>query len=145
MLRRYCGSNVYEGRRVERGPFSELVETIPEGVVGVMDLQKKKRVRLQGRGIRALNEFVHERDDYACVVPGCGKYVPIAEKWHHECCGASKEDVPEKGCLLCWEHHQERHFGKGSQAVKKACENYLRGLYPEVWKCELRRGEKRHE
>ena len=96
-------------------------------------LQKVIRTRLKGNAVKQLNEQIHERDNYTCIVPGCGRYVPLEEKHHHEPCGAYKEDVLEKGCLLCWEHHKERHFGKGSQAVKKACEDYLRGLYPEVW------------
>ena len=98
-----------------------------------MSLQKTKRVRLQGKAIKQLNQQMHERDNYTCIVPGCGKFVPIDEKWHHEPCGSRKEDVIEKGCLLCYEHHQQRE-GKNIGPIKKACEDYLRGLYPEVWK-----------
>lgn len=95
-------------------------------------MQKKKRVRLQGNAVKRLNEQIHERDNYTCVVPDCGRHVPLCEKWHHEPCGAHKEDVIEKGCLLCYEHHQQRE-GKNIGPIKKACEDYLRGLYPEVW------------
>ena len=100
-----------------------------------MNLQKKKRVRLQGKAVKQLNEQIHERDDYTCIVPNCGRYVPLGEKWHHEKGGEVKSDTLETGVLLCWNHHQERHFGKESQAMRKACEDYLQGLYPEVWGC----------
>ncbi|MGL5270313.1 MAG: hypothetical protein ACRC7I_07210 [Selenomonadaceae bacterium] len=94
-----------------------------------MNLQKHKRIRLTGRAVVELNRQIHERDHYTCVVPGCGKYVPIGEKWHHEPCGQYKEDVPEKGCLLCYDHHQQRD-NKDSIKVKEACEDYLNQMYP---------------
>lgn len=97
-----------------------------------VSLQKQKRVRLKGEAVKRLNEQIHERDNYTCVVPRCGRYVPIGEKWHHEPCGAHKEDVIEKGCLLCYEHHQQREGNKTTE-IKKACEDYLSRLYPEVW------------
>ena len=98
-----------------------------------MNLQKKKRVRLQGKAVERLNEQIHERDNYTCIVPNCGRFVPIDEKWHHEKGGEVKSDTPETGVLLCWNHHQERHFGKDSQAVKTVCVDYLSSLYPEQW------------
>lgn len=94
-----------------------------------MMLPKAKRIRLKGKAVAELNKLIHERDDYTCIVSGCGKHVPIGEKWHHEPCGIHKEDVPEKGCLLCYEHHQQRD-SKNSAEIKEACENYLNDLYP---------------
>lgn len=94
-----------------------------------MDLTKHKRVRLSGKAIVKLNEDIHERDNYKCIVPGCGRYVPIGEKWHHEPCGQNKEDVIEKGCLLCYEHHIQRD-SKNGEPIRKACENHLSTLYP---------------
>lgn len=95
-----------------------------------LDLTKHKRIRLKGKAVARLNEMIHERDNYKCVVPGCSRYVPITEKWHHEPCGQNKEDIVEKGCLLCYEHHQQRE-SKDSEPIRKACEDYLDGLYPE--------------
>ncbi|WP_110955742.1 hypothetical protein [Anaerosinus massiliensis] len=93
-----------------------------------MNLKKQKRIRLRGKAVAELNQFIHERDNYTCVVPGCGKHVPIGEKWHHEPCGVYKEDIPEKGCLLCYKHHQQRD-GKNSAEIREACEGYLNNLY----------------
>ena len=95
-----------------------------------LDLTKHKRIRLKGKAIARLNEMIHERDNYKCIVPDCRRYVPITEKWHHEPCGANKEDIVEKGCLLCYEHHQQRE-SKDSESIRQACEDYLMGLYPE--------------
>ena len=129
-LRNINKGGCYSAETAER--CMRAAEPVCKSVVGIMNLQKKKRVRLQGKAIKQLNEQIHERDDYKCVFPGCGKYVPIGEKWHHEPCGSYKEDVVEKGCLLCQEHHTMRD-SKKILVVKKACEDYLRGLYPEVW------------
>lgn len=94
-----------------------------------MDLAKRKRIRLKGKAVAALNKTIHERDNYTCIVPGCGQHVPEGEKWHHEPCGQQKEDVPEKGCLLCYKHHIQRE-SKDSEPIKQACEDYLNKLYP---------------
>lgn len=95
-----------------------------------LDLIKHKRTRLKGKAVDRLNEEIHERDNYQCIVPGCKRYVPIREKWHHEPCGANKEDVIEKGCLLCYKHHQQRE-SKDSQPIKQACKDHLNRFYPE--------------
>lgn len=97
----------------------------------MMDLRKHKRVKLTSNVARAkLNLEIHERDNYTCVIPGCRGYVPIEEKWHHEPCGPYKEDVIEKGCLLCYKHHQERD-NKNSEPIRQHCEDYLNELYHE--------------
>jgi hypothetical protein len=95
-----------------------------------MNLAKHKRIRLTGKPAAALNEAIHERDNYRCIVPGCRHYVPIGEKWHHEPCGSNKEDVIEKGCLLCYTHHEERESKDGAP-IKRACEDYLNRIYPD--------------
>ncbi|MBU2701675.1 hypothetical protein Ga0466249_002794 [Sporomusaceae bacterium BoRhaA] len=95
-----------------------------------MDLTKHKRVRLKGKAVAKLNREIHERDSYTCIVPGCNRFVIIGEKWHHEPCGKNKEDVPEKGCLLCLDHHIQRE-SKNGETIRQACEDYLNGLYPE--------------
>lgn len=89
---------------------------------------KTKKIRLKGKAIADLNLLIHERDNYTCIFPGCGKHVPIGEKWHHEPCGSDREDVPEKGCLLCYEHHQERE-GNRAKEIRIACEEYLSTIY----------------
>lgn len=94
------------------------------------DIAKHKRVRLKGAAIVKLNLDIHERDNYICIIPGCGRYVSIREKWHHEPCGPYKEDVIEKGCLLCYKHHQERD-NKNSEPIRQHCEDYLNELYHE--------------
>lgn len=94
-----------------------------------MDLVKHKRVRQKGKALVRLNLEIHERDDYTCIIPGCGGHVPIGEKWHHEPCGIDKEDVIEKGCLLCYAHHVQRD-SKDGEPIRQACEDYLNGLYP---------------
>ena len=93
-----------------------------------MDLLKQKRIRLKGAKLKELNELIHERDNYACIIKGCSNYVPITEKWHHEPCGTYKEDVIEKGCLLCYYHHQQRE-GNDSTNIKEQCIEYLNNLY----------------
>lgn len=97
----------------------------------MIDLRKHKRVKLTSNVAKAkLNLEIHERDNYTCIVPECGGYVSINEKWHHEPCGPYKEDVIEKGCLLCYKHHQERE-SKNSKQIRQCCENYLEELYDE--------------
>lgn len=96
----------------------------------VMDLTKKKRLRLTGKKLEALNRRIHERDNYRCIIPGCSAPVPFREKFHHEPCGAYKEDVEEKGCCLCYTHHQLRESKNGAAEIKDACNEYLNNLYP---------------
>lgn len=91
-----------------------------------------KPVRLKWKKLKQLNQDIHERDKYTCIVPGCGKHVPLEEKFHHEPCGAYKEDVIYKGCLLCYEDHQKRE-SKDGEGIKQHCRSYLAGLYPREW------------
>lgn len=84
-------------------------------------------IRLKGKKLLELNECIHERDNYQCIV--CGAYINLGEKWHHEPQGANKEDTEEKGLLLCYRHHNERHFGKNSRKIREKCEEYLRRKY----------------
>lgn len=93
-------------------------------------LEKTKRTRLTGKKLADLNKQIHERDNYTCIIPGCDHFVQLGEKFHHEPCGSNKEDVIQKGCLLCYEHHQQRE-SKDSEPIRKACEDYLDGLYLE--------------
>jgi len=95
-----------------------------------MNLVKHKRIRLKGKAIVKLNRAIHERDDFTCIIPGCGKYVSLDEKWHHEPCGINKEDIIEKGCLLCYDHHQQRE-SKDGESIRNACEDYLNRKYPK--------------
>ncbi len=90
-----------------------------------MIIAKNKRKRLNDT--KQLNEQIHKRDKNSCVV--CGAYVSDGEKWHHEPCGIGKEDVIEKGCLLCQQCHYERHNGKRSLEIKRKAEEYLKSLY----------------
>ena len=120
---------MYEGRRVERGPFAELVETIPESVVGSLSLQKKKRVRLQGKAIKQLNEQIHERDGGRCIF--CGAWVSRAEKWHHWPFGSEKEDIPEKGVTACGSCHADAHIHNVIEMARR-CAEYLGEFYPHL-------------
>lgn len=90
---------------------------------------KNKRIRLTGKPLVELNRQIHERDDYTCIIKGCGRHVALGEKFHHEPCGAYKEDVIEKGCCLCYMHHQLRESKEGDD-IRQQCEDYLNGLYP---------------
>lgn len=90
-------------------------------------------VRLQGKSLRALNEAIHERDNYTCIIEGCDIYVPLGEKFHHEPCGVYKEDVIHKGCTICFGHHQQRE-SKYGDIIRQQCRTYLAGLYPQEWK-----------
>lgn len=94
-----------------------------------MMFPKNKRVRLTGKRLEELNTSIHERDGYTCIIKGCDRHVPLKEKFHHEPCGSYKEDVIEKGCCLCYMHHQIRE-SKESNDIRQQCEDYLNGLYP---------------
>lgn len=98
-------------------------------------MQKREVIRLTGKPLAQLNKEIHERDDYTCIVPGCGCRVPLNEKFHHDPCGAYKEDIKEKACLLCYEHHQLRESAKYAEEIKKYCHDYLSNLYPDIWAC----------
>lgn len=91
---------------------------------------KHPLTRLAGKPLAALHAYIHKRDDNICIIPGCNKYVGPCEKAHHEPCGRYKEDVPEKMCLLCYEHHQQRESVNG-EPIKQACIEYLDSLYPD--------------
>ena len=90
-------------------------------------IPKTKRVRLSGRRLEELNEAIHERDGHRCII--CGAYVHIGEKFHHEPPGIGKSDEIEKGVLLCYTCHQERHFGSMSREIKQRAVEYLERLY----------------
>jgi hypothetical protein len=98
-------------------------------------LSKRAKVRLTGKTLAQLNLDIHERDNYTCIVPGCDTHVPLDEKFHHDPCGSYKEDIIEKGCLLCYYHHQLRDSRKHAEKIKGHCHDYLSGLYPDVWEC----------
>ena len=74
-----------------------------------------------------MNNAIHERDGHRCIV--CGAYVPIGVKFHHEPPGIGKSDEIEKGVLLCYACHQERHFGSRSREIKQRAVAYLERLY----------------
>ncbi len=98
-------------------------------------IPKPKRVRLKGAALKALNEAIQERDGHCCII--CGRYVQPGEKFHHEPGGPDKSDVMEQGVTLCYDCHQRRHFGPGSQVVKEKCRVYLAELYgdnDEQWR-----------
>ena len=84
---------------------------------------KTKRIRLKGKKLRELNAAIHERDGHCCII--CGRYVDPGEKFHHEPCGAEKSDEIDKGVLLCFDCHKERHFGPKSKEIKTKIEEYL--------------------
>lgn len=92
---------------------------------------KPSRQRKRGKNLKELNREIHERDDYTCIIKGCGRHVALGEKFHHEPCGSNKQDRIECGCLLCNEHHWERHNGDNGAEIRKKCEDYLSGLYPD--------------
>lgn len=99
------------------------------GVFAMM-FPKIKRIRHKGNPLKELNKKVHERDGYTCIIKGCDRPVVLGEKFHHEPCGAAKEDKIEKACLLCSHHHYIRHHGKeGLREVKRQCIEYLSNLY----------------
>jgi hypothetical protein len=91
-------------------------------------IPKTKRTRLSGLKLRQLNDYIHWRDNFQCV--NCGAYVDMGEKFHHEPCGAYKEDVEEKGCLLCKKCH-ERRESKDGAAIREKASHYLDRLYPD--------------
>lgn len=98
-------------------------------------IPKPKRVRLKGAALKALNAAIQERDGHCCII--CGRYVQPGEKFHHEPPGAGKSDEITKGVTLCYECHQERHFGPDSWTIKKQIEQYLQNLYgdnDEQWR-----------
>jgi hypothetical protein len=93
-------------------------------------IPKTGRTRLTGVKLKQLHDYIHWRDNFTCIIPGCGNWVEEGEKAHHEPCGRYKEDVEEKMCLLCYEHHQQRESIKG-EPIKQACIDYLDRLYPD--------------
>ena len=89
-------------------------------------IAKTKRVKLKGKKLRELNAAIHERDGHRCII--CGRYVEPGEKFHHEPPGAEKSDEIGKGVTLCFDCHQERHFGAKSPEIKTECEKYLKEI-----------------
>lgn len=98
-------------------------------------MQKREVIKLTGKPLAKLNKEIHERDNYTCIVPGCKCRVPLGEKFHHEPPGSYKEDIKEKGCTLCYKHHQLRESRQHAEEIKNHCRNYLSELYPDVWDC----------
>jgi len=93
-----------------------------------MLLTKPHTIRLTGKTLRRLYEYIYQRDNHKCIV--CGKWVSDGEIPHHEPCGRYKEDVPEKMCLVCYGCHQQRE-SKGGESVKQTCIDYLDQMYPD--------------
>lgn len=93
-----------------------------------------KPVRVKGKKLKQLNDAIHERDDNKCVVSGV--YVDPDVKFHHVKRGINKEDRIEYGVTLDPGVHWKSHFSKDTEErerINRRCEEYLRGLYPEVW------------
>lgn len=109
--------------------YDNEIKTLKNEISEIESMKKNKRIRI--KNTKDLNETVHNRDKNMCII--CGEYVDIGEKWHHEPCGIGKEDIKEKGALLCKKCHHERHFGKLSRIIKEKIEQYLMRLYPEYW------------
>ena len=92
-------------------------------------LQKHKKTRLTGKSLAALNKKIYDRDGGCCII--CGAYIQPGEKFHHVWQAADKEDVEEKGVMLCGKCHHEAHFGEKVKEIREKCKEYLRGLYGE--------------
>lgn len=93
-------------------------------------IAKTKRVRLRGVKLKRLNDSVHERDGYKCIV--CGSYIDDREKMHHEPCGIYKSDEITKTVTLCERCHYERHHGAKSAEIRTKCVAYLQSLYGDA-------------
>ena len=90
---------------------------------------KKKRERKKGNATSKLTDLIHERDRHQCIC--CGRSVDPGEKWHHWPFGKEKEDIPEKGVLLCFECHQKAHKSR-VLFYAVVCGEYLSELYPHM-------------
>jgi len=97
-------------------------------------LQKLNITRLKGKAISILNDEIHERDNYKCIIDGCYNNIDDDEKFHHEKRNGLKNDVIQEGISLCYKHHQDRHFGDNSKEIKRQCVTYLSKIYPDYWK-----------
>lgn len=91
-----------------------------------MMIPKTKHVRLHGAALKALNNAIFERDNYRCVI--CGAHVSNDNKFHHEPCGPNKSDEIDKGVVLCYGCHQERHFGRDCIEVRDKIRAYLKSI-----------------
>jgi 5-methylcytosine-specific restriction endonuclease McrA len=89
-----------------------------------------KMVRLKGVKLKQLNDAVFLRDSHMCIY--CGRWVEEGSKAHHEPQGSQKEDIIEKMVVLCYDCHSQRHFGKQSELVRLACEEYLALKYEQL-------------
>jgi hypothetical protein len=96
-------------------------------------LQKLNLTRLKGKSVSMLNDKIHKRDNYKCIINDCYNSIADGEKFHHEKRNGLKNDVEEEGLLLCYGHHQDRHFSDNSKEIKQQCIRYLKGLYPKYW------------
>lgn len=94
---------------------------------------KNKRIKNQKK-IKALQESIFDRDDDKCVL--CHRWVSRAEKFHHQRFGVYKQDRIECGVVLCYQCHQDLHYGKDSKELQRLVELYLAGLYPAFWESE---------
>ncbi len=92
-------------------------------------LEKTKRIRLHGKKLKELNDYIYERDGHCCAV--CGAYVEPGTKFHHEPPGRYKSDEKEKGVLLCPHCHDRRHNGNESRTIQGLVVAYLQQLYGE--------------
>lgn len=90
---------------------------------------KQSKVRLKGKSVSELNDEIHDRDGHCCIV--CGGGVDPGEKWHHWPFGIEKEDVPEKGVLLCFACHGRAHK-VDVRLYARLCCNHLSRLYPAM-------------
>lgn len=92
-----------------------------------MMFPKNKHRRI--KSTTALNDEIHQRDKHCCIA--CGSWVNPGEKWHHWPFGIEKEDVKEKGVLLCYACHGLAHSGDVRRLAIICC-RYLSKLYPNM-------------
>jgi hypothetical protein len=94
---------------------------------------KNKRIKNQKK-IKVLQESIFDRENDKCVL--CHRWVSRAEKFHHQRFGIYKQDRIECGAVLCYQCHQDLHFGNNSKQLQNEVELYLAGLYPAFWESE---------
>jgi 5-methylcytosine-specific restriction endonuclease McrA len=90
--------------------------------------QKQKKIRLTGKALAKLNEYIYDRDHRHCII--CETWVAEGTKFHHvKLKSHGGEDVKENGVLLCMSCHTEVHCGRESQDYRERCVEYLGRLY----------------